>query len=372
MSQSCPVVRRRSSPAGRYAGHMEPVTHMLMGAVLARTGINRRAAYATAAMVVAAEFPDVDFVWSFLGPVTGFLHHRGITHTFLAVPFEAALLTGAVWWGHRFLKRPTQAPINWPWLYSGCLLALLSHLLLDWTNNYGVRPFFPFNPHWYAGSFVFIFEPVLFALLAGALLAPGLFGLIGSEVGARRQHFRGRGWAVAALLGVAALYGFRWVQHERALQVAAQNGPPDTTRIFASPHPIDPFTWHIVADTPASYQLSTVDTRQGLVLPAVPSDTLFKPPVALPILAAKRSYLGRVYLDWSMYPVVTQAPAGDDPNHPLTEVTFADARFLFDASFMKGRSNPPLTGTVTLDMAAPEGQRVVEMKMGDREQKSTD
>jgi len=36
------------------------------------------------------------------------------------------------------------------------------------------------------------------------------------------------------------------------------------------------------------------------------------------------------------------------------------------------RNNSPITGTVTLDMAAPEGQRVVEMKMGDREQKGTD
>ena len=36
-------------------------------------------------------------------------------------------------------------------------------LLLDWTNNYGLRPFFPFNPRWYAGSFVFIAEPVMWA-----------------------------------------------------------------------------------------------------------------------------------------------------------------------------------------------------------------
>jgi hypothetical protein len=50
------------------------------------------------------------------------------------------------------------------------LIAALSHLLLDWTNNYGLRPFFPFNPRWYAGSFVFIAEPVLWALFAVALI----------------------------------------------------------------------------------------------------------------------------------------------------------------------------------------------------------
>ena len=31
------------------------------------------------------------------------------------------------------------------------MVALLSHLLLDWTNNYGVRPFFPFNPKMVCG-----------------------------------------------------------------------------------------------------------------------------------------------------------------------------------------------------------------------------
>ena len=48
---------------------MEPVTHVLTGACLARAGFNRRAAYATLAMAVAAEFPDIDSLWAFRGPV---------------------------------------------------------------------------------------------------------------------------------------------------------------------------------------------------------------------------------------------------------------------------------------------------------------
>ena len=51
--------------------------------------------------------------------------------------------------------------MHWGWLYATAFVAALSHLLLDWTNNYGLRPFFPFNPRWYAGSFMFIAEPVL-------------------------------------------------------------------------------------------------------------------------------------------------------------------------------------------------------------------
>jgi inner membrane protein len=55
---------------------MEPVTHFMTGAVLSRAGFNRKAAYATLAMTLAAETPDLDVFWSFKGPVAGFEHHR--------------------------------------------------------------------------------------------------------------------------------------------------------------------------------------------------------------------------------------------------------------------------------------------------------
>ncbi len=352
---------------------MEPVTHLLTGAVLARAGLNRKAAYMTAAMTIAAEFPDIDMAWGWAGPVVGFEHHRGITHTFLAMPLEAAVVTGLLYAYHRWKKRETVAPVSWAWLYGGALLALLSHLLLDWTNNYGLRPFFPFNPRWYAGSLVFIFEPVLFLILVLALLGPALFGLINSEVGAGRARFKGRGSAIVALLAVAALYCLRFVEHSKALEAATQTAPADMLRVFASPRPTNPFTWHIVTETPAAYQLSTVDSRTGTAEPVSPSDTIYKPPPTLPVLAAKRSPLGEVYLDWSMYPVLTETPDNSDTNHPLVQVQFSDARFYYNVGPLHGKPDrtgqPPLSGTVLLDMAAPEGQRVVETRMGGGVQK---
>src|SRR5580692_10798908 len=81
---------------------MEPVTHLMTGACLARAGFNRKAAYATLAMTIAAEAPDLDTLWSIDGPVAAFQHHRGITHTFLGLPFEAAAIVGAVWLFHRW------------------------------------------------------------------------------------------------------------------------------------------------------------------------------------------------------------------------------------------------------------------------------
>jgi inner membrane protein len=343
---------------------MDPITHLMTGACLARAGFNRKAAYATVAMTLAAEAPDLDSLWSIGGPIAAFRHHRGWTHTFLGLPFEAAIVVGAVWLFHRWrTRRPSpgkalRAPIRWGLLYCFSLVALLSHLLLDWTNNYGLRPFFPFNPRWYAGSFVFIFEPVLFLILLIALIAPSLFGLISSEVGARKPAFRGQGWAIAALLAAAALWTLRFVEHQKALQLAQTgdyNGA-SILRVAADPYPINPFRWQTIVETPQFYQISTADTLNGTLATNNHADIIYKPPTTLATLVAKQSWLGEVYLDWSQYPVVTET--GADPDG-LTTVTFRDLRFFYDTPLFSGRAKTPLSGTVYVNA----DRRVVRMEM---------
>jgi inner membrane protein len=335
----------------------------MTGAVLSRTGFNRKAAYATAAMTIGAAFPDIDVLWLLKGPVAAFEHHRGITHTFIGVPLEAAAITGAFWLFHRWLiNRPKPhnqpAPIHWPRLYFFSLIALLSHILLDYTNNYGVRPFFPFNPRWYSASIVFIVEPVITFLLISALVAPILFGLVSSEVGARRQPFRGRGWAIAALTGIVALWALRYVERQKALQLVQSADYNNTTiiRVYASPHPLNPFRWHTIAETPLTYQLGTANTLNNALATNPRADTFYKPPTTLATLVAKRSWLGRIYLDWSPFPLVTDTGITSDN---LTAVTFRDLRFMYDTTIFNDRSDPPLSGAVFIN----DDRRVDHMEM---------
>jgi inner membrane protein len=375
---------------------MEPVTHFLTGACIGRAGLNRKTAYATMAAVLAAEAADLDIVWGFAGPVQGLNHHRGITHTFIAVPFVAAAAVGATWVHHRWSERrrlrrekkaaplepgaPTrQVPqsVRWLWVYLAAFLSSLSHILLDWTNNYGVRPFFPFNPRWYAGSFVFIWEPVLWILLIAALVIPGLLGLAEREISSRRTPFRGQGWAVFALTGMFLLWCLRYAEHAQA-QALLRNNPvtnDPVDRIALEPYPGNPFHWHAIIETQNYYQFAEVDSRTGEIESDPQADQMFKPPETPAVQAAKQTQLGKVYLDWGRWAVVqdlgpVQVLGIDPPQLPpgrtWTTVEFSDLRFAYDfRSTGSARAPSGLGGAVyIIDNHEEAGE-----EMGGREQK---
>jgi inner membrane protein len=339
---------------------MEPVTHFLTGACIGRAGLNRKTAYATLAAVLAAEAADLDILWGFAGPVEGLKHHRGITHTFIAVPVVAAIVTGAVWLYHLWRKRrpahPQAPPLRWAWVYISAFIAALSHLLLDWTNNYGLRPFFPFNPKWYAGSFVFIAEPILWLLLLSAIVMPSLLGLADREIGARRTPFRGRGWAIFALCGMVILWCWRWAEHAQALSMIqnTQIASAPIRRIAIQPYWVNPFRWHAILETQDYYQTAEVNTYTGAVDSDVPRDIIYKPADTPAVEAAKRTFLGQVYLDWGTWavvrdvgqdPVIGSDPPQLPPGRTWTTVEFSDLRFAY--SFRGAGDNssgPPVLG----------------------------
>jgi len=98
---------------------MEPVTHFLTGAALARAGFNRKTALATVTMTLAAEAADIDIVAYVKGSATGFIVHRGITHTFL--PYRSwRRWCGLVWlmdrlWQRRRRAKKLRAPLERRW-----------------------------------------------------------------------------------------------------------------------------------------------------------------------------------------------------------------------------------------------------------------
>lgn len=351
---------------------MDPVTHCLTGAVLGRAGFNRKAAHATLAMTLAAEAPDLDVLWGFRGPVSGFEHHRGITHTFLAAPVIALVTVAVVWVIHRFRRKPARAPVRWGLLWLFALVAVLSHLLLDFTNNYGLRPFYPFYPRWYSWDIVFIVEPLILIALILALVVPWILGLADREIGARRTVFRGRGWAIAALIFIGLLYAVRNGEHAHAMNLVRNTGVINgrILRVAAEPYHINPFHWYAVAETPDTYQTAMVYTCADRV-DTDAGETIYKPPVTPAVAAAKQSWLGRVYLDWSTFPVTEDkgpiAPPGynvDPLQRDWHTVQFHDMRFGYPVLSSKANDSV-LSGWVYV---GPQ-QEIEGMFMSGKEQK---
>jgi inner membrane protein len=291
---------------------------MLTGACMSRAGLNRKTTLATLTLVLSAEVSDVDFLTYFGGPVFGFAHHRGITHTFLGAPAMAALALAMVWGIDRLLTRwgrPRKTPPRWGVLYGYACLGALSHILLDFTNNYGVRPLAPFSPRWFSWDIVAIVEPLLLLVLLAGLIVPSLFRLIQEEVGARRAGLRGRGGAIFALVCMLVLWGLRDFEHRRAvaaLEARLYHGA-EPIRVSAYPYDTDPFTWYAVVETQDTFETMKVDSLTPEVDPRGRGLIRYKPEETPASLAAKKSYLGRVYLDWAQYPMfeVEQRDSGD-------------------------------------------------------------
>lgn len=149
---------------------MDNITHTLAGVMVAeglhhyrlRRGHQLPAAWAPVAMatsVFTGNAPDLDLIYS--GNQLAYLmHHRGITHTLIAVPVLAlaGLVFPLLWIRFRRLDFSRQDHL---WLGLLALAGGLLHILLDFGNVYGVHPFWPFDASWIYGDRIFIVEPWL-------------------------------------------------------------------------------------------------------------------------------------------------------------------------------------------------------------------
>jgi len=196
-------------------------------------------------------------------------------------------------------------PPHWGLLFLFAYLAGLSHILLDFTNNYGVRPFWPFSERWYSWDIVFIADPVLWAVLVLGLVVPGFFALINQEIGMKQQGLRGRAAAMCALVAMVLLWLVRDYEHRRAMNAlrARTYEQEEPIRAGAYPTYINPFAWHGVVETRSLFALAQVDSLRPEVEPGGSMEVRYKPEETPVTLAAKRSYLGRVYLDWAKFPI---------------------------------------------------------------------
>ena len=302
---------------------MDNFTHTLTAVALSHTGLSRKTRFATLTVIVGANLPDADVVTWAASTATYLHYHRGITHSLVGVAVLGAL-TGLTAYalGRRAVPGKTGRRAKAVWLVVCGLAGTFSHILLDFTNAYGIRPFMPFNGQWYAWDIVFIVDPVLLLLLAAGVGIPALLRLISEEVGASKPAYRSG--AVIALAATALLWGLRDVAHRRATTLldSYQFGQENPRRVGAFPSPANPFAWIGVVETDSAFHVLAVSALEERVNPSAAQ--VFRKPETSPALdAAMRTRTGTIFLDFAQFPWGEVYPFGDNYGVSMRDLRFA-------------------------------------------------
>jgi inner membrane protein len=361
---------------------VDPFAHTFTGAALAAAGLRRASPLATAALLIGANIPDVDILTAFGGDNAALAHRRGWTHGVLAIVVWPFVVTGLLLAFDRLRRRPARgdpsvAPLA---LLGVSAIAVVSHPLLDWLNNYGMRWLMPFDDRWFYGDALFIIDPWVWLALGGVLCA-GYSRSAGAAVAWTVFWAAGTAIVFATVAvpetakavwtaGLAAIIvtrvlgagaAIRDTAIERAAQLAlagvvvyasalvAANVPARAEiraalesrgigpieKIMVAPEAANPFTGWVVAATADAYY---VGQWNWLAEPRfTPSPETIDRPLDDPIVAAAaQAPAARRYLTWSRFPFaqVETTPAG-------YTIRFHDARY-----FSFGRLSGP---TVRLD-----------------------
>jgi inner membrane protein len=295
---------------------VDNVTHSLAGLLLAESVVQiqvvrgrppsdreRSAIYFTS--ILANNLPDFDFLYARIthGQLGYLLHHRGMTHTLVAaVPLALLALVPILAWP-RWRRQ-----LSWS-IAAVALLGPLLHVLMDYGNNYGVHPLWPFDNRWVYGDSIFIVEPLWWAaaipplipalrsrVARGVLAAVLLVGLVlvwrsglvpplaqawvallavAMAVLAWRLAAPGRLLAaVVAVLGVAAVFvGAGHIARRRLSATLGRDFPADTLRdLVTTPMPADPLCWQGIAvqTQGGTYAVTTttLSLAPGVIAPA--------------------------------------------------------------------------------------------------------
>lgn len=299
---------------------MDPITHTMTGAVLARAGLDRGGTlpFAAATLMLAANAPDIDIVSMSMGSYAGLAFRRGWTHGPIALVLLPITLTGLVlaWdgWvrrrGERAAARPALDPRA---ILLIAFIGVLSHPALDWLNTYGIRLLMPFSDKWFYGDAVFIIDPWLWLLLGGALIPW------------RRTSRRVRIFGAAAAAYVIAMIATSVAAESIALRAAESAGITGIEEVMYQPAPAQPHEGSVIVATRDAYTLGDFDW----IAPA--RDRVMFRPHAISrgdwttrqVREAMTDPRARDFLVWSRFPYVRVEGASGD-----TAVFFGDARFV--------------------------------------------
>jgi inner membrane protein len=296
--------------------------------------LNRVSPQATALLILSANAPDVDILALAGGGLNYFHFHRHLTHSLIFAPVLAAAAVGVI----RLIRRKS-FPIGPAFLVA--LLGVASHLLLDLTNEYGIRLLLPFSGAWLHWDLTRIIDVWILAVFVFCLAAPFLSNLVGGEIGSpAKRRFPGRGFAWLALAFLAFYDAGRWVLHSRAIAILDSRLYDGSAPLRVAAFPTaNPFLWRGLAETGNAYQVFQLPVLNGPGLTDGQTDVqaIFKAEPSPAIEAANQTEAFQVMRNFAQYPLWQAVPA-DSPEGG-TRVVLSDMRFPFSSIALVDRSN---------------------------------
>ena len=322
---------------------MDNLCHTLVGAALGEAGLRKKTPLAMAALILAANAPDVDGILYWMHrPVEALGFRRGWTHGVLAMAVWPFVVAGALLAWDRWVRRrrhPERAPALPRQLVLVSLVAVLTHPLLDLLNTYGVRLLMPFSGHWFHGDTLFIVDPWMWLVLGLGWLV----SLLLRRRGAARPERAAR-----AALGVATAYVLAMavsnvVARGIVRRTASADGGPPVERLMVSPLPLDPLRRSVVIQRDGGYEIGSFS---WLARPHYQPERIVMRATGLPAPAvrayAAATRAGRIFLDWARFPVVDVVPVANG-----YEVLMADARYTLSGRARFGAVAIPVPATVS-------------------------
>ena len=291
---------------------MDNLCHTLAGLAMGEAGLKRKTRYGNAALMIAANIPDVD-VLVFLTGTPSVEFRRGWTHGIVA-QLVLPLITTALFVGFDRLRRPRDSvhrpPLRVPWLIALCYAGLYSHVGLDFLNNYGVRLLAPLDWRWFYGDAVFIVDVWLWLTLAAGIWL------------SRR---RGTPNAARGALVFAGCYVLAMLVSAQAARTVVANvwrtsRGTEPRALMVGPLPLTPFTRAVIVDAGDHYETGTFSWWSSSV--AFSPERIAKNDRNPAVVAARRTRLIAAYLVWARFPYWTVMPSADS-----VEVGVADVRF---------------------------------------------
>lgn len=293
---------------------MDPITHTLAGAVMARVGGDRKTPLAAATLMLAANAPDVDIISTGWGSFASIAFRRGWTHGPIALLLLPLVLTLAILAWDRFVRlrrTPDAPPVDPHWILVLAFIGCLSHPMLDWLNTYGIRVLMPFRSTWFYGDALFIIDPYWWVLLGTTLVLA-------------RKGVSLRGVRVAGAVALAyplLLIGASRAGERLAVAAAAEYGISGVREVLYQPAMFNSLAAQVIAVTDDAYHFGTL---QWTAHPRVRFDgaVIARGDWGDPrVVAARTDREASHFLVWSRYPWIRiDTTAG-------SAVVFGDARF---------------------------------------------